>query len=156
MRHFLFDRIVACERGKSASAVKSVAFSEDVFEHHFPGNPVYPGIYIVEGIAQTAGYLLHETTDQSRVAVMASIDRARFFTFARPGDRLLYNITIQALEVEAARVTGEALADDRRLASLQLTFRMVPLERLIGAPYRGHWESLYALWRGEFPDAEER
>lgn len=156
MRHFFFDRIVACERGKSVSAIKSVAFSEDVFEHHFPGNPIYPGIYIVEGIAQTAGYLLHETTDRSRVAVLASIDRARFFAFARPGDRLQFDVSIQALEETVARVAGEALVDERRLAGLQLTFQLLPLERLIGAPYRLYWESLYAQWRGEFPDEEER
>ncbi len=156
MRHFFVDRIVAFERGKSVSGIKSVAFSEDVFEHHFPGNPIYPGIYIVEGVAQTAGYLLHESTDRTRVAILASIDRARFFAFVRPGDRLRFDVSIQALEENAARVAGEALVDARRMAALQLTFQMLSVECLIEAPYRTHWESMYAQWRGEFPDGEER
>jgi 3-hydroxyacyl-[acyl-carrier-protein] dehydratase len=155
MRHIYFDRVVELERGKRVTGIKSVAFSEDVFEHHFPGNPIYPGIYIVEGIAQAAGYLLHETTDRRRVALLASIDRARFFTFARPGDHLRYDATIQALDENAARVGGEARVGERRLAALQLTFRMLRLEQLVRPPHRQHWESMYAQWRAEFPDQEE-
>jgi len=156
VRHIFFDRVVELERGKRVSAIKSVAFSEDVFEHHFPGNPIYPGIYIVEGIAQAAGHLLHETTDRKRVAVLASIDRARFFAFARPGDHLRYDATIQALDQNAARVGAEASAGERRLAALQLTFRMLRLEQLISPPHRPHWDSMYAQWRGEFPNHEEQ
>ena len=68
MRHFWVDRIVGYERGISASGVKCVALSEDVVEDHFPGTPVLPGLYLVEGVAQTAGYLLHETADRSMIA----------------------------------------------------------------------------------------
>ena len=55
MRHCWVDHIEVTEPGVSATGRKAVAFSEDFFADHFPGNPVFPGIYIVEGMAQTAG-----------------------------------------------------------------------------------------------------
>ena len=151
MRHFWVDRIVGCERGISASGVKCVALSEDVFEDHFPGNPVLPGIYLVEGVAQTAGYLLHETTDRSKIALLGSIDRARFLAFARPGDRLRFDVRVESLTENTARVAGEVLVDTRRIASLRLTFHLLLPEQLIATPYLPFWEALYSQWRGEFP-----
>jgi 3-hydroxyacyl-[acyl-carrier-protein] dehydratase len=151
MRHFWVDRIVDFERGTRVSGIKCVSLSEDVFEDHFPGNPVLPGIYLVEGVAQTAGYLLHETADRSKIAVLGSIDRARFLAFARPGDQLRFDVRVESLTENAARVAGEVIVDARRIASLRLTFHLLPPDRLIASPYRPFWEAQYAQWRGEFP-----
>jgi 3-hydroxyacyl-[acyl-carrier-protein] dehydratase len=151
MRHFWVDRIVEVKPGVRAVGTKAVALSEGMFEHHFPGNPVYPGIYIVEGVAQTAGYLLHETTERTKVALLASIDRARFLAFVRPGELIRMEVAIESLTDAAAGVIGEVFVGNRRVAALRLMFRLVPAEHLIAAPYLPFWETSYAQWRGEFP-----
>lgn len=156
MRHYWVDRIFDIELGARATGVKSVALSEDLFADHFPGNPIYPGIYIIEGIAQTAGLLLNESTSRGKIAVMASVDRARFLSFARPGDRLRFEVTIEELAGDRARVVGEAWVGEQRIAVARLTFRLWPLDQVIGEEYLGFWRGTYAQWRGEFPGESGR
>ncbi len=156
MRHFWVDRIVDVELGVRAVGIKAVALSEDMFTDHFPGNPVYPGVYLVEGVAQTAGHLLHETANRGKVALLVSIDRARFLGFARPGDRIRFEVVIESLNDDASRVKGEVFLGERKIAALRLTFRLLAPERLIATPYLPFWEATYTQWRGEFPGEEER
>src|SRR5829696_3345335 len=87
VRHFWLDRILHLEPGVRASGVKAVALAEDQFDAHFPGNPVLPGVYLLEGLAQTAGVLIHQSIEGRLLAVLVSIERARFLAFARPGDQ---------------------------------------------------------------------
>ena len=151
MRHYWFDRILELEPGVRAAGVKSVALSEDYFTEHFPGNPIYPGVYIVEGLAQTAGLLLHESTAREKVALLVSVDRARFVSLARPGDSLRLEVAIERIEGDTARVVGDARVGERRVAAARLTFRLWPLEEVIAEEFLPFWRGTYARWRGEFP-----
>lgn len=155
MRHYWVDRIVELVPGERARGVKSVALSEDVFDEHFPGNPVMPGIYLLEGLAQTAGLLLTRTTEGRRLALMASIDRARFSAFARPGDRVHLDVEIESLHEDAAQVRGSATVDGRSIASARFTFRLLPPERLIPPAYRDLWEQALRVWHGEYLDGSD-
>src|SRR5687768_5045467 len=151
MRHFHLDRILSLERGVRAVGVRAVSLSDDVFDEHFPGNPVLPGIYVVEGLAQTAGVLLWESTERVRIAVMASVDRARFTSFARPGDVVNLAVDIDSHDERAARVRGVATVGDRQIAVAALTFTMVERERLIPAAFQPYWELATDVWLGRFP-----
>jgi 3-hydroxyacyl-[acyl-carrier-protein] dehydratase len=150
MRHYWLDRILELEPGARAVGIKGVALADDAFTEHFPGNPVLPGIYVLEGLAQTAGVLLDRTTDGRRIAVMASIERARFVGFARPGDQVRLAIEVESLQEDAARVMGSATADGRAVASARFTFTLVEPERLIPAVYHPFWRQAMAVWRGEY------
>lgn len=153
MRHYHVDRIIRLERGQRAVGVRSVALSDDVFGEHFPGNPVLPGIYVIEGLAQTAGILLWETTDRRRIAVMTTIDRARFSSFARPGDLVQLAVEVEALEERAAVVRGEATVGERRVSTARLTFSLQEPERVIPSPFQPFWEHMMSIWRRqEEPD----
>ncbi len=152
MRHFWLDRILELEPGVQATGVKSVGLAEDYFEAHFPGNPVFPGIYVLEGMAQTAGVLLIESTGGQSLAVMASIERARFSHFARPGDRIHFAVEIESHENHLARVRGVATVDDRPIASARFVFKMVPPETLIPPVYRPFWQQMIETWQGRYPD----
>jgi 3-hydroxyacyl-[acyl-carrier-protein] dehydratase len=151
MRHNWVDRIVELEPGVRAAGVKSVALSDDVFRDHFPGNPVFPGIYLLEGIAQTAGALLERSTG-GRFALMTSVDRLRFGAMVRPGQLLRYEITIELLEADHARVRGEAIVDGRSVATGRITFALMDTERMIPAAYLPFWRLELGLWRGEYPE----
>jgi 3-hydroxyacyl-[acyl-carrier-protein] dehydratase len=146
MRHYHVDRIITLERGQRAVGVRSVALSDDVFDEHFPGNPVLPGIYLIEGLAQTAGILLWETTDRRRVAVMTTVDRARFSSFARPGDVVQLAVELEALEERAAVVRGEATVGDRRISTARLTFSLQEPERVIPPPFQPFWLHMMSVW----------
>lgn len=150
MRHYWLDRIIELDPGVRATGVKAVALAEDEFEVHFPGNPVLPGVYLLEGLAQTAGVLLGETTGRKRVALMVSVDRARFLAFARPGDQVVLTVDVEALEDDLARVRGEAAVGERPIASARFTFRLVDPDLLIPAGYRPFWQQTMDTWLGRY------
>jgi 3-hydroxyacyl-[acyl-carrier-protein] dehydratase len=152
VRHYWLDRIIDLQPGVRATGVKAVALTEDEFEAHFPGNPVLPGIYLLEGLAQTAGVLLHETTSGKRLALMVSVDRARFLAFARPGDQVALTVEVEALEDDLARVRGAAAVGERAIASARLTFRLVDPTTLIPAGFRPFWQHAMDTWLGRYPE----
>jgi 3-hydroxyacyl-[acyl-carrier-protein] dehydratase len=151
MRHYHLDRITSLESGVRATGVRSVSLSDDVFTEHFPGNPVLPGVYLLEGLAQTAGVLLWESSRHARIAVMVSVDRARFPAFARPGDSVQFEVEIESLEEQVARVRAAATVGDRQVAAAALTFSMQHVDRVIPPAYRMYWEQVVAIWLGRYP-----
>jgi len=155
MRHFHLDRIESLEPGLRAVGLRAVALSDDVFTEHFPGNPVLPGVYVLEGLAQTAGQLLWESAARSRVAVLVSVDRARFTSFARPGEVVRLSVEIDSQDERAARVRGVATVGDRQVAAAALTFSMQELERMIPAIYQPYWERASDVLLGRFPGSSD-
>jgi 3-hydroxymyristoyl/3-hydroxydecanoyl-(acyl carrier protein) dehydratase len=155
VRHFWLDRIVHLEPGVRASGVKAVALAEDQFEAHFPGNPVLPGVYLLEGLAQTAGVLIHQSIEGRLLAVLVSIERARFLTFARPGDQVRLETEIESLESTVARARGTALVGDRTIASARFTFTLIPPDRLIPQVYQPFWRQMIETWLGRYPELED-
>lgn len=148
MRHFHLDRVESIEPGVRAVGVRAVAMSDDAFVDHFPGNPVLPGVYLLEGLAQTAGVLLWETSENTRIAVMVSIERARFPAFARPGELVRLAVDIESYDGRAARVRGVATVDDRTVAVAGLTFSLQEPTRVIPALFQPFWVHTANLWLG--------
>jgi 3-hydroxyacyl-[acyl-carrier-protein] dehydratase len=151
MRHFWLDRIDELEPGIRAIGRKTVALTEDIMHDHFPGNPVMPGVLIIEGLAQAAGVLLTESTGRRCVAVMVSIDRARFSSFARPGDTLRFAVDVEDLGADAARVRAQASVDGREVAATRISFRLIPAEQMIAPAYLDAWRQTLDVWLGRFP-----
>ena len=149
MRHYWVDRIIEMEPGVRAVGLKGVTLSDDVFRDHFPGNPVFPGIYLLEGMAQTAGALLERSTG-GRFALMTSVDRLRFGTMVRPGQTVRYEVTIEQLEADHARVRCEATVDGASVAAGRITFALMATERVIPPVYLPFWRQELGLWRGEY------
>lgn len=93
----LVDRIVEVEPGARILAYKNVSFNEPFFEGHFPGNPVMPGVLMLEALAQ-AGAILAFLTEpanlETKVMYLAGIEGVRFKRPVRPGDRLDLEATI--------------------------------------------------------------
>ena len=154
MRHFHLDRIELLERGVRAVGVRAVALSDDAFTEHFPGNPVLPGVYVLEGLAQTAGVLLWESAARSRIAVMVSVDRARFTAFARPGDLVTLSVEIDSQDERAARVRGVATVGARQIAAAALTFSMQEPARVVPPLYQPYWEHAVGVWLGRYPGGD--
>jgi 3-hydroxyacyl-[acyl-carrier-protein] dehydratase len=151
LRHYWVDRVTSLEAGRRAVGLKAIALAEDEFDTHFPGNPVFPGIYLIEGMAQTAGVLLYETCERKLFAVMSSIDRARFTGFARPGDLVQYSVEIESFSETHAQVRGEGRVAERSVAAARLSFRMVEPGHLIPEAFHADWRLGLEIWQGRFP-----
>src|SRR5947209_2601573 len=110
MRWLWIDRFLQFERGKSARAIKNLSLAEDVFADHFPGYPVMPACFILEGLAQTGGILVGEANDFQEKVVLAKINNARFRREAVAGEQLLYDVEILTLRPEGASIGGKVYA----------------------------------------------
>jgi 3-hydroxyacyl-[acyl-carrier-protein] dehydratase len=152
MRHYWVDRIVSCEPGSRIEGIKAVSLAEDQFDAHFPGNPVLPGVCLLEGLAQTAGVLIARTTEGRRLSLLTTVDRARFQAFVRPGDQVRLLVELESMEADVARVRGSARVGDDTVMSARLTLKLVPPDHLIAPIYQPFWQQTIDVWMGNYPE----
>ncbi len=91
----MLDRVVACDPGKSLTAIKNVTINEPYFQGHFPGLPLMPGVLILEALAQATGVLAFcsvEAMPEDRKFLFVGIDKARFKRQVVPGDQLRLHV----------------------------------------------------------------
>lgn len=119
----LIDTIEELEPGVRALGKKCVSVNEPFFQGHFPGNPVMPGVLIVEALAQVGAVAMLSQPDwKGRTAYFAEIDMARFRQKVVPGDVLLLETEI--IKVKGPIGVGKAVArvNDKVAAQAELTF----------------------------------
>ena len=108
----LIDRVTDYEIGKSIKGYKNITFNEPCFTGHFPGQPIFPGVMILEGLAQAAGVLGFKTMGSSdQLYLYAGIDKARFKRPCGPGDRLDYVVELIKERRGIWKFTGVATVD---------------------------------------------
>lgn len=91
----LVDRVTDYELGQSIRAYKNITINEPCFTGHFPGEPIFPGVLILEAMAQAAGILGFKTMGSSdQLYLYAGIDKARFKAPVVPGDRLEISVSL--------------------------------------------------------------
>ncbi len=94
----MIDRVLECDSGKSLTALKNVSFNEPFFQGHFPGQPIMPGVLILEALAQATGLLAFcSMGDQRRdkLYLLVGIDKARFRGQVTPGDQLRLSVELK-------------------------------------------------------------
>lgn len=98
----LIDKVLECEPKERLLALKNVTFNEPFFQGHFPKNPVFPGVLMLEALAQATALLTSQSDDQcgpGTTYFLAGIDKARFKRQVGPGDQLM----LEALFVKNRR-----------------------------------------------------
>ena len=116
----LIDKVVNIVADKGCVGIKNVTFNEPHFQGHFPGNPVFPGVLLIEGMAQTAGVLCIASGaagGPSNLVYFLTIDKAKFRKQVRPGDTIEYHVTKKARRKDMwwfnciAKVAGDTVAE---------------------------------------------
>ena len=109
---FVFvDRVLHLEEGVRGIALKNITVNERVFPGHFPGNPILPGVLIVESLAQLGGLILGASgagEDASGAWVLAEIRNVRFRRSVVPGDQLILKVELDKTMGQASRFSGKA------------------------------------------------
>lgn len=111
----LVDRVLHFEKGKYLRAIKNVTFNEPFFQGHFPSKPVFPGVLILEALAQATGVLAFKSAGSlqpGELYYFASIDHARFKRPVLPGDQIILEVEFLKERRGIARFKGTARVDD--------------------------------------------
>ena len=119
----LIDRITELEPKVLARGYKNVSANEPMLMGHFPGNPLFPGVYMIEALAQLGGAAIIEPGDMARkVPYLAGIDKAKFRRPVVPGDRLDMEARVTKTRLNIGWVAAEASVDGKLVVSAELMF----------------------------------
>jgi len=128
----LLDRVIKLEKGKYIEGYKNVSISEPVFQGHFPDHPIYPGVMIIEGMAQAGGVLAFQSYSEeeqedmnNKVVYFMSIDKAKFRSPVTPGDQLVYKLSVIKHRGAIWQLDAKAFVDDKLVAEAQLKAMIV-------------------------------
>ncbi|MFC2073258.1 3-hydroxyacyl-ACP dehydratase FabZ [Campylobacterota bacterium] len=128
----LVDRITELTPGEYIEGLKNVSISEPVFQGHFPDHPIYPGVMIIEGMAQAGGVLAFKSMDigsqeeiENKVVYFMSIDKAKFRAPVTPGDQLIYKISVIKNKGAVWQLDAKAYVDGKVVAQAELKAMIV-------------------------------
>ena len=124
----LVDRVLEVEKGVRIKALKNVTINEPFFNGHFPNRPVFPGVLMLEAMAQVAAILSFETLDitldEDTVYYFAGIDGARFKRPVEPGDQLVFDVTLDRAKAGIFKFKGQARVDGELAVEAELMCTM--------------------------------
>ncbi|MDQ1263992.1 MAG: 3-hydroxyacyl-[acyl-carrier-protein] dehydratase [Campylobacterota bacterium] len=128
----LLDRVTEIKENEYLIGYKNITIGDNVFQGHFPGHPIYPGVMILEGMAQAGGILafksmgdMTEEEAASKVVYFMSIDGAKFRNPVKPGDKLEYRVSVLKNKGSIWVLDGKAFVDDVLVSQAELKAMIV-------------------------------
>jgi 3-hydroxyacyl-[acyl-carrier-protein] dehydratase len=118
----LVDRIIEMEPGAKAVGIKNVTINEEFFQGHFPGQPIMPGVLIIEAMAQVGGILAFRSgVNMGKAVYFMSIEKAKFRKPVVPGDQLRLEIQVLQQRGNVWRFSGNATVEGKIAAEAEFT-----------------------------------
>ena len=130
----LVDRVLELEPGKSIRAIKNVTVDEPCFQGHFPEQPIFPGVLVLEVIAQASGLLVFKSpeccpkSEHPLLYMLVGVDDARFKRQVRPGDQMLLDVEMLWMRQRCASFNATVTVDGQLVvaAKLMCMFKDMP------------------------------
>lgn len=121
----LVDRVLELVPGEFCKAVKNVTVNEPFFPGHFPGQPVMPGVLILESLAQTGALILHSMEEnEHKMLYLAGADKVRFKKPVVPGDVLVNDVRLIWYRRGFGRIQCTASVNDEVVAEAEIAFSL--------------------------------
>lgn len=119
----LLDSVEEVIPGERVVAKKNVTVNEQVFQGHFPGNPVLPGVLIIESLAQAGAVALLSMPEfKGKTAYFGGLDKAKFRQKVTPGDTLILEVELLKVRASVGMGKGVAKVNGKKVAEAELTF----------------------------------
>ncbi|MCK6455972.1 MAG: UDP-3-O-acyl-N-acetylglucosamine deacetylase [Phycisphaerae bacterium] len=127
----MIDRVLSIEGDQRAIGIKNVSINESFFQGHYPGQPIMPGVLIIEAMAQLGGILLAQKLEHTgKVAVLLSMDHVKFRRPVVPGDQLVLEARTLRVKSRTGHVACSARVNQELAAEAEIKFMMVDAEPL--------------------------
>lgn len=125
----LIDRILSYDLEKGTiTGQKNTTINEAFFQGHFPGNPIMPGVLILESLAQVGSVLVHLRGNVDKIAVLLNISYAKFRNPVKPGDILILHCEGIHFSTKGGRLRASAMVNDKLAAEAEMAFALVDRE----------------------------
>ncbi len=124
MRFILIDKVVSLEAGKQIRAVKNVSLSEEYLADHFPTFPVLPGVLLLEGLIESASWLVRKSENFAHSMILLEQARnVKYKSFLAPGAQIEYTIDVKTIEENVSSFVGVGISQGQRIVEARLGLR---------------------------------
>ncbi|TKJ36355.1 MAG: beta-hydroxyacyl-ACP dehydratase [Planctomycetes bacterium B3_Pla] len=124
MRFILIDKVVSLEAGKQIKAVKNVSLSEEYLADHFPTFPVLPGVLLLEGLIESASWLVRRTENFAHSMILLEQARnVKYKSFLAPGAQIEYTIEAKTIEENVSSFAGFGVSQGQKIVEARLGLR---------------------------------
>ena len=124
MRFILIDKVVSLAVGSQLRAVKSVSLAEEYLADHFPSFPVLPGVLLLEGLIESASWLVRKTEDFAHSMILLEEARnVRYKSFLGPGGQIEYTVDVRVIEENVSSFAGVGVSQGERIIEARFGLR---------------------------------
>lgn len=149
IRPHLIDKVEIIEKNTRIIAWKTFVMSEPFFEHHFDGNPVVPGAFLLEAVADAASVLLEQSDEEHRKSIPIMINNVKFRHFAGPGDHLRIEIEVKNLGAKVISTEFNIKRNETLIAVGDMIFNMHDNSEIIPEEHKLYGRTLHKIWLRE-------
>ncbi|NIA17489.1 MAG: beta-hydroxyacyl-ACP dehydratase [Planctomycetes bacterium] len=158
MKFVLIDKVLSFEPGTELTATKSVSLAEEYLGDHFPIFPVLPGVLLLEGMIESASWLVRVTEAQRAgvihsMVLLSSAKNVKYKSFAAPGTKIEYCVRAKAIEENLSSFTGTGVCGDEPIVEARFSLRhfnlaedkpaMAATDAVIIENMKKRWKLLY-------------
>jgi 3-hydroxyacyl-[acyl-carrier-protein] dehydratase len=124
MRFILIDKVVSLDSGREIKAVKSVSLAEEYLADHFPTFPVLPGVLLLEGLIESASWLVRRTENFAHSMILLEQARnVKYKSFLVPGAQVEYTVQAKAIEENVSSFAGYGLSEGEKIVDARFGLR---------------------------------
>jgi 3-hydroxyacyl-[acyl-carrier-protein] dehydratase len=124
MRFILIDKILSLEPGKEIRTVKNVSLAEEYLADHFPTFPVLPGVLLLEGLIESASWLVRETENFAHSMILLEHARnVKYKSFLAPGSQIEYTVEAKTIEENVSSFAGSGESEGERIVEARFALR---------------------------------
>jgi 3-hydroxyacyl-[acyl-carrier-protein] dehydratase len=150
MRFILIDKVVSLEAGKQIKAVKNVSLSEEYLADHFPTFPVLPGVLLLEGLIESASWLVRQTENFAHSMILLEQARnVKYKSFLAPGSQIEYTVKARTIEENVSSFSGVGISEGNLIVEARFAlkhFNLADKDSAMAAVDADVIESLKKRW----------
>lgn len=124
MRFILIDKVVSLEAGTQIKTVKNVSLSEEYLADHFPTFPVLPGVLLLEGLIESASWLVRRTENFAHSMILLEQARnVKYKSFLAPGSQIEYTVKARTIEENVSSFSGFGMSEGNRIVEARFALK---------------------------------